>query len=311
MAGPLETAAVTPAASGLIHFASNRLPWGEHRGGMFVEVEGAHGDGRPMRRSWHLLAEGDDGPLIPSMAVQGIVRRVLEGQQPAAGARAAVHDLERDDYERLFAGRQLYSGTREDGADQAQCLYASLLGRAWEELPAEIRDMHDLDGTKRVAGRASVKRGRNPLARLAGWIMGFPQASEDVPVDVTFARAGEEETWTRTFGSSHFSSRQLAGRGRSHRLLCERFGPLTFAMALVLEGDRLRLVLRRWSLLGLPLPLWLAPRSNAFETSEDGRFRFHVEISHPLSGPIVTYAGWLGPAEGAAVSKAGEALPTV
>ena len=68
---------------------------------------------------------------------------------------------------------------------------------------------------------------------------------------------------------------------------------MTFAMALVLDGDRLRLQLRRWSVLGIPLPLWLAPKSNAYETVENDRFVFHVEISHALTGRIVRYTGWL------------------
>jgi hypothetical protein len=64
-------------------------------------------------------------------------------------------------------------------------------------------------------------------------------------------------------------------------------------MALKSEGSRLRLVLRRWSVLGIPLPMWLCPHSDSYEASDDGRFRFHVEISHPLMGLIVRYRGWL------------------
>lgn len=293
--------------AGIIHFVSNRLRWGEHRGGMFVQVEGVGEGGQPLRRSWHLLAEGDDGPLIPSMAVQGIVRRSLDGRRPAPGARAAVHDLELDDYEKLFAGRALYTGIREGTPPKAQCLYAALLGSAWNELSPAIRNMHDGSGTEEVAGRASVTRGGNPLARLAGWIMGFPQESADVPVTVRFERLDGQETWIRTFGKQRFASRQSAGRGRSRHLLVERFGPLRFAMALIPEDGKLRLVLRRWSLLRLPLPLWLAPRSNAFEASEDGQFRFHVEIRHPLTGLIVKYSGGLTEE---AAPKAGELLPT-
>jgi hypothetical protein len=52
--------------SRLIHFAANRLVWGEHRGGMFVAVNGLTGTGEAMARSWHLIAEGDDGPFIPA-----------------------------------------------------------------------------------------------------------------------------------------------------------------------------------------------------------------------------------------------------
>lgn len=39
--------------------------------------------------------------------------------------------------------------------------------------------------------------------------------------------------------------------------------------------------------------MWLCPRTDSYEQSEDGKFRFHVEISHPLAGLIVRYRGWL------------------
>jgi hypothetical protein len=55
----------------------------------------------------------------------------------------------------------------------------------------------------------------------------------------------------------------------------------------------MRLVVRGWSLLGLPLPASLAPRGNTFESVEDGRFHFHVEIGFAWTGPIVRYRGWL------------------
>jgi hypothetical protein len=64
-------------------------------------------------------------------------------------------------------------------------------------------------------------------------------------------------------------------------------------MALVPEEGRLRLVLRRWSAFGVPLPMWLCPHTKSYESAEDGRFGFHVEISHPLTGLIVRYRGWL------------------
>lgn len=280
----------------LMHWATNRLRWGEHRGGMFVEVEGADSAGAPARRSWHLLAEGNDGPLIPSMAVEALVRKALAGQLPSPGARAAVRDLELDDYEALFAGRTLYTGARDEIAAKNAPLYARILGSAWDEVPAEIRAMHDVRSTASAEGRASVERGRSPLARLAAWVMGFPDAAADTPVSVKFEVVDGVETWTRTFGNQTFSSQQFAGRGRSDRLVSERFGPLEFAFALVAADGKLELVLRRWSAFGVPLPLWLAPRSKSYEASEGGRFRFHVEISHPVVGLIVRYKGWLVPA---------------
>jgi len=102
------------------------------------------------------------------------------------------------------------------------------------------------------------------------------------------------------FGQLTIERRVLMGGGElrvgfTPRVLCEGFGPLTFAMALVSEEGRLSLVMRRWSAFGVPLPMWLCPRSNAYETVEDGRFRFHVEIGHLLTGLIVRYRGWLVP----------------
>jgi len=280
----------------LMAWVARRLRWGEHRGGMFVEVEGVDAGGAPIRRSWHLLAEGDDGPLIPSMAVEAIVRRALRGRPPAPGARACLHDLELADYEALFARRAIRTGVRTDAPADAGPLYRRILGDAWRELPAAVRAMHD--GARAAQGEASVERGRGLLAGLAGAVLGFPRAAASTPLTVRFEAAGGAETWTRRFGTGRFASRQFAGRGRSDRLLCEQFGPLTFAMALVQDGARLNLVLRRWTAFGVPLPMWLCPRSEAYETEVDGVFRFHVEISHPLAGLIVRYRGALTPAAG-------------
>jgi Domain of unknown function (DUF4166) len=75
----------------------------------------------------------------------------------------------------------------------------------------------------------------------------------------------------------------------------EGFGALEFSMGVIIEGAKLTLRLRRWRVFGIPLPMWLCPQSEAFETVEDGVFRFNVEISHWLTGLIVRYRGWLTP----------------
>jgi hypothetical protein len=89
---------------------------------------------------------------------------------------------------------------------------------------------------------------------------------------------------------------QSAGTGRNDSLLAEDFGPFRVLIALVPDHGRLRLVIRGWRFLGLPLPLFLAPGGETFETEQDGVFRFHVEITSPLTGLIVRYTGWLRPA---------------
>jgi hypothetical protein len=261
---------------------------------MFVEVSGEDAEGRTVTRSWHLVAEGADGPLIPSMALEALVRRCLDGARPTPGARAAVRELELADYAPLFARRAIVTGFRATAPEGAP-LYRRILGEAWDRLPEVLRLMHDPGNGMVAVGRASVERGTNPLARLVARAFGFPPASEDIPVRVTFTPGPEGELWQRDFGGRRFRSLQSEGQGRFGQLLAERFGPFVFGLALVLEDGRLRLVPRRWTAFGLPMPRWLMPGGDSFETVENGRFRFHVEIRLPLAGPVVRYRGWLEP----------------
>lgn len=273
---------------------TNKVRWGEHRGGMFVAVEGTAKDGRAIGRSWHLLAEGDDGPLIPSMAAEAIIRNCLVGRRPPDGARPATGDLELSDYNALFVARDIHTGLRET-PDAIAPLYRRLLGDAWSRLPEPIRTMHDLDDDMAAHGEANIERGRSWAARPIALVFGFPQEGKGVPVSVSFRARGGAESWQRTFGSRSFTSVQEEGRGRFERLLCERFGPFAFGLALVVDDGKLRLVVRGWTFLGIQLPTWLAPHGDSYEHVENGRFCFHVEIGHPLAGLIVRYRGWLVP----------------
>jgi hypothetical protein len=285
-----------PSLSPLANLMSsvvNKLRWGEHRGGMFVVVTGLDGRERETRRSWHLLAEGDDGPYIPSMAVESIIRKMLDGHLPAPGARAAVHDLELSDYEALFAKRTIYVGSRDETHTVAMPLFERLLGDAWHTLPDAIRRLHTFSSESEVSGECVIERGPGWLANCIASLFGLPAAGHDVPVSVRFLSENGRERWIRTFGRHVFASTMLPGQGRSERLLCERIGPCEFVQALVVDGNQLRLVMRRWTILGIPLPIQWAPRSDSYETEEEGRFRFHVDISHPLLGSIVRYRGWL------------------
>ena len=230
------------------------------------------------------------------MAAAALVRNCLANRPPPSGARSAAADLELVDYAPLFDRRAIYAGVREWSADgQRQPLYRRLLGAAWTALPVPLQVMHGLEDRLVAEGRATVERGNGLFARLIAALVGFPRAGRDVPARVEFERRGNEEIWRRTFAGRSFASVHSAGTGRSDHLIVERFGPFAFGLAAVLADDRLQLVLRRWTFLGLPLPLRLAPGGDAYEFAADGRFHFHVELGHPLTGLIVRYRGWLVP----------------
>jgi hypothetical protein len=284
---------LTPFAS-FFHWASRRVRWGEHRSGMFLVVRG-NCDGTQLLRSWHLIAEGDDGPFIPCMAAHALIRKTLAGNLPAPGARACVRELDLADYEAQFKTRRIHCGVRDDSSARFDpCLFRRILGSAWNDLAPELQALHQCSVAR---GIATVAGGDNWLARTVARLFRFPRPASDVRVEVQFEREGEKERWRRTFGSHSFESVQEEGTGRSRHLLRERFGAFAFDMALVRTAGRLNYTVRRWSILGLPMPAALAPRGDSYETTIGGRFSFRVEIVLPLIGLLVSYTGWLVPSE--------------
>ncbi len=281
-----------PLAS-LFHRTINLLRWGEHRSGMFIEARGTDARGRPVCRSWHLLAEADDGPFVPAIAAAAIVRLMLDGTPPASGARAATTGIELSHYEPWFAGKRIVAGFREE--QDGLPLYRRVLGAAWERLPPSLQAMHGAVAGQSASGEASVERGRNSLAQRVADLMGFPQAGERIPVRVRFEAIADGEIWHRDFAGRQFHSVQTEGHGRSQYLIDERFGAISVALACVVEEGRLRLIVRRWSLFGVPMPRFLSPGGDAFEYEQDGRFHFDVELKAPLIGRLVRYRGWLVP----------------
>ncbi|MCJ2035225.1 SDR family oxidoreductase [Methylobacterium sp. J-068] len=283
--------ALTPFSK-LFYAVLNRMRFGEHRGGMFVSARG-RSEGRNVVRSWHLLAEGDDGPLIPSMAIEALIRKMLRGERPAPGARSAVRALELADYEALFEGRAIVSGFRED--DGGGPIYRAVLGSALDGLPSPVRDLHEGAGMRRWTGSATVRRGTGLLARLVCAVVGFPETAQGAAATITFTPEQGAERWTRTIGGKTFTSLQSVGTGRDRHLLVERFGIARFSLALVRDGERLLFVPRRWSIGTVPMPGRLLPVGETFESAVDGQFAFDVTIRAPLVGLIVAYRGTLRP----------------
>ncbi|MDQ2693707.1 MAG: DUF4166 domain-containing protein, partial [Chloroflexota bacterium] len=156
------------------------------------------------------------------------------------------------------------------------------------------RTLHHLGSMEQKAeGFARVETGTNILTRLLAALYGFPHAGEHVPLRVSFHRKESGETWQRDFAGRTFSTFQSLGKGHADKLLVERFGLVTFWMALVLKDDKLHLITRRWSILGIPLPLVLAPDQSVYEHADGNDFCFHVEVKHWLLGLIVRYEGRL------------------
>jgi hypothetical protein len=97
----------------LLHKMRGILPWGEHRGGMYVVVGGVRNDGTSVRREWSLIADGDDGPFIPAMPAAAVIRNCRRNRRPVPGARPALQELEYVDFEELFELKEIVAGSRD------------------------------------------------------------------------------------------------------------------------------------------------------------------------------------------------------
>ena len=270
----------------------NLMKFGEHRGGMFIEAEGER-DGKSCKQSWHLLAEGDDGPYIPSMACEALIRKWVRGNAPAPGARAASHALDVADYEDLFKPRNIHTGFRRD--DVSGSVFQQLLGSTFDELPPILQSIHQPANGQTWYGESEVLGGRNPIGAFVARVLGLYSKPGIKPVSVKFSAIPGGQKWDRDFNGHKFSSTFTLGTGNKEYLAIEKLGPVRVALALVRRGDKLHFIPRKWSLLGIPMPGFMLPREDSFEYEEDGVFHFNVAVRVPIAGLIVGYRGWLKP----------------
>jgi hypothetical protein len=92
-----------PFAS-LFRWMAERLKsFGADRGGMLVEVIGVDAAGDPVRSAWSLVAEGGDGPMVPTLPALAAIRVLGDGSLSEPGARACVGVLDLDQISREFA----------------------------------------------------------------------------------------------------------------------------------------------------------------------------------------------------------------
>lgn len=278
----------------LCHGLHNIFARGEHRSGYYLHLENmSH------MAAYHLTAEGDDGPLIPSLPAVIIIERLLNNRLPAFGARSAGGEISLAEYETIFDRLKIHYGRHISPKthDFTQPVYRQALDAAYDKLPPNIQSLHDITEEKTYHGKANIIRGKNPLAHVLCVVFGFPKAGNDI--DVSIRRKplkGHKELWERRFNGKIMRSTQEAGTGREAHMIIERFGPLAINLAYYKDGDVYRIETRGWRAFGCPMPRFLCPYGDIYERAENGRFHFHVELCAPLIGRLVKYVGWFNPA---------------
>lgn len=278
-----------PLAKFLLSLQNVTRALGSDVSAMKVELFGYAND-QPCRKTWTLIAKEGDGPQIPTFAAALLAEKILQGQAKT-GAYDANKLLKLSEFQPLF---NRYAITHETRTLTPQpSLYQQVMGPEFKRLPASIENLHRAIRNAGFHGTAQVTSGKNPLARLAAKVFGFPPAGKhDLHVQIQVDEKGE--TWTRSFSGKKFSSRLQ----KSESYLTESFGPFQFRFNLPVTDNGLAMEMAGWKFWFVPLPLFLAPQSRASEWDEDGRFHFDVPIALPVIGLMVHYRGWLKPAAG-------------
>lgn len=282
--------------SRLFRWLAERLArFGSDSGGMLVEASGVDAEGARVQAEWSLLARDGDGPYVPTLPALAVLRTMAAGTIPPPGARACVGVVDLAAIEREFAR---YHIDAELAIRRIPSPFEAILGADFARLPEPVRRLHSLSENTVAAGLADIDVAPQALARLLCRLAGLPQSGREVPVSVSFRLDERDgEYWERRFARRRYAGGMRAGQGADAGLLVERFGPFELRHRLSTSGDGLAWRLVGWRLLGMPLPRWTLPDIRCLERADGERFRFDIDVSFPLIGPVIHYRGWLVPAE--------------
>lgn len=288
-----------PLAGMLRAMAGGFALLGSDRGGMIVEASGRDAENRPVRARWALWAEANAGPNTPAAPAAAMVLALLEGKASWSGGAACTGQLELDEILRELA--DLPIETRIDTSlPESPILFERLMGRRWEEMPSSVTAVHS--GTSQTLhGRATARIGKGLPARVLRWFLDLPYSGQHEAA-VTFEPVTYGERWTRRFGRSQFSSVLTDGPTARLGLFKERLGLLRFTFDLRAASGGVSWAFCGWSVAGLPLPRWLAPRIRAGAEDAAGDYRFRVVVAHRWTGLLFAYRGTLAPQPQAASS---------
>jgi hypothetical protein len=217
---------------------------------------------------------------------------LARGEITWRGAAPCVGVIPYDEISRLFVHHSIRAETHKQPIPPP--LFRRLLGAAYNGLPIGIRKAHDVQGVLHLEGFADAIGPKNWLGKIVAWTFGLPTAGTRLPVRVEMRSEDDgSETWTRTYPGVTMRS-NLRNPDPARQQVDEVFGPLSVRLQWQTNERGLSLRTLGARFLGLSLPGFMVPCSDATETTDsDGRFCFDVPITLPLTGRIVHYQGML------------------
>jgi hypothetical protein len=174
--------------------------------------------------------------------------------------------------------------------------FQHLLGPVFETLPSAVRRVHGLAKPLTTRGFADVTTAPGFLAWTVCKLAGLPKPGRNVPVSVRFHPDGNGcELWEREFGARRYASQIYVCQLPERPVLVERLGLFELCHRLDPKPGGLGWVLVQWKFLRLALPAWTLPAIRCFESGDQDRFYFDIDVAFPIVGQVIHYRGWLEP----------------
>ena len=153
-------------------------PFGTDRGGMLVEAEGRDARGQRVRAGWSLVAEGGDGPAIPTLAGVGAVAPARRGAGAGTG-RAGLRGGACAFGDRGGDAAVLHRYAAHGGGAGPGAVRAGIGGRDGGAAGGRAGVARGYEVWAAYAGTASVEAPVGWVARLVAGAVGFSAAQWD------------------------------------------------------------------------------------------------------------------------------------
>lgn len=180
-------------------------------------------------------------------------------------------------------------------------LYPRVLGKeAWESLPEAVRRCHSAYPFQQAKASFTVSGGKNFLAKMIGWLSGFPKPGTGIETRLEVRAFEKHQTWSRWFSGKAFHTTQWI---TEDGFVAERQGPMVVLLSLSIRERQLHLRAAKAQIhlgpIRIPLFGWMKPRveARAWGDETGRRMLVDIQIGAAIVGPLLRYEGTVEPVE--------------
>ncbi|OED38143.1 hypothetical protein AB833_20915 [Chromatiales bacterium (ex Bugula neritina AB1)] len=172
-------------------------------------------------------------------------------------------------------------------------------GDSFAELLPLLQQLHTRGGT--LSGEVEIAFGRGVagvLGRRVARKLGIPvsggENAQCNTLQVIIKHSDSQLFWDRNFNNTHEMKSVFKPHGRyPSGYWSENTGALALQLHVEIIDGSWHWVQKSVSIKGIPLPMWLLPRTVAYKTVIDGNYVFSVTVTAPLLGKLLSYSGHL------------------